>query len=335
LSDASRPAPDDDRFLRVLKDPQMRLLVDLQDLVTRATTDFWSRRGARTMHLPITTNSISSPLGLGSDSLPVEIDLFGERTYLADSMQFMLEYGTRLSEGGAWYLMPSFRGEEADARHLNQFFHSEAEILGGLGDVMDVAEEYVRHLTSVVLREYGDRVAELVGTTDHLQEMVDGGPFPRLTLDEAEAHLGDDGRSIVHHEAGFRVLTSHGERRLIDELGPFVWVTHFDHLSVPFYQAYGDDDMRTSRNGDLLFGIGEVIGCGERHVDGAQARRALAHHQVPESAYEWYVRLKDQHPALTSGFGMGVERWLVWVLRHDDIRDMALLPRYNGVRMIP
>lgn len=329
------PTLDQDRFLRILKDPQTRMLVDLQDLVTRATTDFWSRRGARNLHLPITTNSISSPMGLGSDSLPVEIDLFGERTFLADSMQFMLEYGARLSDAGAWYLMPSFRGEDADERHLNQFFHSEAEVLGDLTNVMDVAEAYVRHLTASVLEEYGDRLEEQVGTVDHLRAMVDAEPFPRLTLDQAETFLGDDGRSIVRHEGGFRVLTDHGERRLMDELSPFVWVTHFDHLSVPFYQAYGDDDMRTSLNGDLLFGIGEVIGCGERHVDGAQTRRALAHHEVPEADYDWYVRLKDEHPELTSGFGMGVERWMMWVLRHDDIRDMALLPRYNGVRMVP
>lgn len=47
------------------------------------------------MHLPITTGSISSPMGLGSDSIPVKIQLGGRDTYLADSMQFALEYGCR------------------------------------------------------------------------------------------------------------------------------------------------------------------------------------------------------------------------------------------------
>ena len=41
------------------------------------------------------TGSISSPMGLGSDSLPVKINLNGVSTYLADSMQFLLDYGNR------------------------------------------------------------------------------------------------------------------------------------------------------------------------------------------------------------------------------------------------
>lgn len=324
----------EDRFLRILDDPRTRLLVDLQDLVTRRTTEFWAARGARNMHLPITTNAVSSPAGLGSDSLPVQIDLDGQPTYLADSMQFMLEYGCRLSDHGAWYLMPSFRGEQADQRHLNQFFHSEAEIIGGLTDVMDVAEAYVKHLTAAALEEHGERLLRLTGGVDRLEGMLKVTNFPRITFDEAEDLLGGDPLAISRHPLGFRTLTAHGERRLMDETG-FVWVTHFDHLSVPFYQAYGDPDRWTARNGDLLFGIGETVGCGERHVDGEATRRALAHHGVPESDYEWYVRLKDHRPMQTAGFGLGVERWMMWVLGSTDIREMAILPRYHGVRVVP
>ncbi len=68
------------------------------------------------MHLPITTGSISSPMGLGSDSIPVKIQLGGRDTYLADSMQFALEYGCRFFENGVWYIMPSFRGESEDKK---------------------------------------------------------------------------------------------------------------------------------------------------------------------------------------------------------------------------
>lgn len=55
------------------------------------------------MHLPVTTGSISSPMGRGSDSLPVKVKLEGVETYLADSMQFLLEYGCRLTNKGVYY----------------------------------------------------------------------------------------------------------------------------------------------------------------------------------------------------------------------------------------
>jgi asparaginyl-tRNA synthetase len=326
--------PSADRFLEITDQPLYRTLVDLQDLITTRTGEFWSGRGVKSVHLPITTNSISSPMGLGSDSLPVEIDLFGQRTYLADSMQFMLEYGCRLSPEGAWYLMPSFRGEDCDETHLNQFFHSEAELPGCLDHCIETVEDYVRALAVAVLERCGDAVGALAGGTAHLEQMAGLGVFPRLTFDEAVAHLGDDPQAVAHHD-GWRTLTRLGERRLMEEVSPILWVTHYDHLSVPFYQAYGDSDRRTALNGDLLFGIGESVGCGERHIDGEQTRAALAHHQVPEESYAWYVRMKQERPMHTSGFGLGVERWLMWVLNHKDIRELQLAPRLNGVALIP
>lgn len=104
------------RYLKVLEEPFYRCLVDLQDLISYETARFWRSRDVRSVHLPVTTGSISSPMGLGSDSLPVRVDLFGVPVYLADSMQFMLEYGCRLTSAGCYYLMPSFRGRRPTPR---------------------------------------------------------------------------------------------------------------------------------------------------------------------------------------------------------------------------
>ncbi len=299
-----------------------------------ATTGFWRSRGVKALHLPITTDSVSSPMGLGSDSSPVGIDLFGQRTYLADSMQFMLEYGCRFNEEGAWYLMPSFRGEDADATHLNQFFHSEAEIRGDLADVMASVESYMRVLADAALKECGKALSARSAGIEHIEDMAERTDFPRMTMDEAVEHLAGDPLA-VHDSGQWRSLTRHGERRLLAEVSPVLWVTHFDHLSVPFYQAYAPSGRRSALNADLLFGIGEVVGAGERHVTGDECRSALAHHSVDEDSYRWYVAMKDATPMQTSGFGMGIERWLMWVLSHSDIRDLQLAPRLNGVAIAP
>lgn len=328
-----RPAPD--RFLRIFDDPVLRAVVRLQDLVTRTSVDFWAQRGVSNVYLPITTSSVSSPMGLGSDSKPVAVDLFGVKSYLADSMQFMLEYGCRFSANGAWYLMPSFRGEECDATHLNEFFHSEAEVPGGLDEVIAAVEAYVKALADAVLASSPDDVAAIAGDVSHLAHMASLASFERLTFDEAIAHLGDDGVSWTRAPEGWRTLTRAGELRLMQEISPFVWVTHFDHLSVPFYQAFGDDAGATARNADLLFGIGETVGCGERHVDGDAVLRALHMHRVAASDYDWYIQMKSHRPMRTAGFGMGVERWLMWVLGQSDIRELQLVPRLNGIALAP
>jgi asparaginyl-tRNA synthetase len=321
-------------YLRALQDPWYQTLVLLQHTFTAATFEFWSRRGAKTLHLPLTTGSISSPMGLGSDSKPVCVDLFGVPTYIADSMQFLLEWGCRLNPAGTYYVMPSFRGDDSDATHLSQFFHSEAEICGGLEDVIGVAEEYLVCLARALLEEHSELIASVAGSLDHLERVgSDSGPFSRLTFDEAVDAL-DDRPEYIDHNDGWRNLRRAGELELLARFEGPVWVTHWDHLAVAFYQADAGRGEKAA-NADLLLGTGELIGSGERHETGGEVRRALARHEIPTAEYEWYVRMKDVHPLRTSGFGMGVERFLLWVLAHDDIRDLQLLPRAKGVACTP
>ncbi|WP_323373836.1 amino acid--tRNA ligase-related protein [Plantactinospora alkalitolerans] len=276
---------------------------------------------------------MSSPMGLGSDSLPVAVDMFGVRTYLADSMQFGLEYLCRFAPAGAYYVMPSFRGESTDRTHLAQFMHAEAELPGDLDNVLTVVEAYLRYLAQALASTCSATISRITGDLDHLNRLLhDARPFRRLTFDEAADLLGHDPRWIVRH-GGWRSLTREGEQELMARCGQFLWVTHYDHLAVPFYQA--QDEHGRAVNADLLFGPGEVVGAGQRHTNRDQVLAALRLHQVDSEAYDWYVRMKETVPLETAGFGLGVERFFMWLLRHDDIRDMQLLPRENGKAINP
>jgi aspartyl/asparaginyl-tRNA synthetase len=323
----------DTHYLTVCDNRWYAELVRLQDTFMAATVEFWSARDVRFGHLPVTTGSVSSPMGLGSDSSPVRVDMFGVPTYLADSMQFGLEYLCRLSEAGAYYVMPSFRGEAPDATHLCQFFHSEAEIPGGLDDVLQVSEAYVRHLVNRLMDKHESTVRTAAGSADHAWKLLsDRTPFRRFTFAEAAEELGNDPRYVVE-EAGWRNLTRAGEQELMRRFGEFIWVTHWDSLAVPFYQR-GDGHGRTL-NGDLLFGPGEVVGAGERHTTGEQVLAALREHQVDPAQYAWYIQMKSCFPMRTAGFGLGVERFFMWLLRQPDIRDFELMPRVNGRTIVP
>jgi aspartyl/asparaginyl-tRNA synthetase len=315
-----------------LRDPWYRGVIALQDGVSRATVAFWHSRGVRAAHLPITTGAVSSPMGLGSDSTAVEVDLAGVPTFLADSMQFGLEFACRLNETGSYYLMPSFRGENCDESHLSQFFHSEAEVPGSLDDVMVLVEDYVRFVSASLLEESSDLIARCAGTTAHVEALVDRpGGFERLTFDEAVAVL--DGFGVTTGPSGaWRSLSRQAERRLLASCGQFVWITHWDDLAVPFYQAV---DGGKALNGDLLFGVGETVGAGERHSSAIDVRCALRRHGVAEESYAWYLRMKEIAPLQTAGFGMGVERYLMWLLAAGDIRDLQLMLRDNGSVMQP
>lgn len=326
-----------EHYLSVLNHPWYRHIVKIQHEIHAILHEFFTQQGLVTVLMPITTASISSPMGLGSDSLPVEIDLFGVKTYLADSMQFMLEFGCRLHEPGVFYIMPCFRGEQTDSYHLPQFYHAEAEIPGNLRDVMNLVSKMLHHLSLRLLERCHDSIIAIVGSATHIEALlVANAVYPEYRMDEIGPILQQENADWVkRHPAGFDYITRAGETELIRRNhGLPVWLTHFDHLSVPFYQAYEENTGR-AMNADLLLGTCEVVGSGQRHKTREQVQNALDHHQVASEPYSWYLRMRDEKVLETSGFGMGLERYLLWLLQQDDIRDIPLLHRENGVAVIP
>ena len=297
-----------------IKDPQKRLILQLEELILCESVDFYKRKGLHWLSAPVTTGAISSPMGLGSDSLPVQINLDGHQTYLADSMQFLLEYGCRFFDTGCWYIMPTFRGEDIDKRHLKQFFHSEAEIVGGLNDIMKLVEQYLKHLVS--------KIQPLIEDDGHLERFVEN-EIPRVTFDEAEQILRGTG---ISYQDGFRTLSNEGEQKLIEHFDGAVWVTYYDYQAAPFYQK---DQRKKAFNADLLMGIGETVGCGERWTTGEEVLESLNRHHVLPDKYDWYIEMKNNFPLQTSGFGLGIERFLLFILKQNDIREMQIFRRFN------
>ncbi|RDW63730.1 asparaginyl-tRNA synthetase-1 [Coleophoma cylindrospora] len=333
--------------MNALQSPWYTTMFGLQSTLFHSSIDFFRHDlGYKYLVVPVTTSSISSPMGLGSDSQPVSLELAGLQTYLADSQQFVLEYALRLEDGlpGSYYVGTSCRGEDPDSTHLNQFCHVECELLGGLADGVAVANRYVVAMTQAMLREHKTKIEVYAGTTSHLTQLLDlyrkhNNSFPMVTLEEVLAmpEITDDmWQYAVEGEPRWgRSLTRKGERMLIEKFGGACWLTEMDHLSVPFYQAYTDGTKRKGQCADFLLGLGEVIGCGNRHVSAEQALEALEHHEVDPAEYKWYTDMRQLKELNTTGWGIGTERFLCWVMQHDDVRDIQLLPRLKGVACAP
>lgn len=313
----------------------LKSVIECQHVIYQATHAFWELRNLKTLNLPLTSSSVSSPMGIGSDSQPVSIDMFGVKTYLADSMQFGLELGCRAIPQGCYYIMPSFRGEAPDPTHLCQFFHSEAELPGSLDNILDCVEAYIVFLSKAILVKCPDAILISTGNLRHLEQMADKQSFMRITFTDAAKLLKNDPNCIQQLSKDTRRITRYGEVMLMRKLGAAVWVTHFDRLSVPFYQACDPHDSSKALAADLLLGLGEVVGAGERHSTDSELAVALEMHQIDPKEYEWYIAMKRRKPLRTSGFGLGIERFLAWAFQVDDVRLLELLPRVNGLKLVP
>ena len=283
-------------------------------------------------------------MGLGSDSVPVPVQLRGRKTFLGDSMQFFLEYFLRLDRKreGNYHLGPVFRGEDHDPSHLNQFYQVECELRGQMDEAIQVAEQYISKLSKDALQFHEEQIRAIAGQTTHVERLIKQlsngeGKLPRIDLEEAlklpeMVSTPNSWEYVVKDDIGKgRRVTRRGETILIQKYGGAVWLTEPDRLSVPFYHAFlSNGDESKAMGADLLLGLGEVIGLGERHDSHELVRRALRLHHVPEDDYKWYADMRNPEKGgqalKTAGWGMGMERFMMWLLKHDDIRDIPIIP---------
>lgn len=306
--------------------------------------------GAQNVDLFMLTPSVSSPMGPGSDSEAIPIKFGKLDTYLVDSSQFGFEPLLLQNLNKVYCYLPSMRGEMPDARHLNQFFHCEAEISGTHKELIPIIEGYVRALADVMLalEPLTSKMSINYSLTNKaLKEVSSTKSFNQMSFDKAYDLLSESKSTAKYTQKNKfgRGIDSHGEKHLTlnhNDAQP-LWLYGFDRDTVAFYQK--PDPQNTDRviNADLLFpplikdGFGgEILGSGQRQDTPSEMIQSLKRQGISSQPYEWYMDLRNQpNYKVTSGFGLGIERFIAWSLGYSNIRDVILYPRLKNVLTLP
>ena len=310
---------------------------------------FGSKLNAKNIDLFMLTPSVSSPIGPGSDSEPIKIKLGNLETYLVDSSQFGFEPLLLNGFNKVYCYLPSMRGEDCNPRHLNQFFHCEMEMAGTLDQLIPVIEGYIKTLAQILL--FMDNIVNKISenpklTKKWLKIITKSKSFPRITFDEAvDILIKNKKDKYINFTDYGRDISSKGEIELMKilKLQSPLWLMYFDRDRVAFYQKPKLDDKNKTINADLLFPPilknafgGEIVGSGQRQDNVKEMYESLKRQGISSKPYEWYIKLR-KHPKYqtTSGFGLGVERFITWILGKDNIRDVIIYPRLKNVRTYP
>ena len=315
-------------------------LVLLRDTIEKGCDDYFHKLDAPKIDLYLISNSVSSPIALGSDSKAVEFQLDEKRYFLSYSSQFGMEPLLINSFKMVYCYLPSFRGENPDLRHLNQFFHCESELLGDCSEAMTIAENLVKYLTKIVLNGLKQKKFEFTKTISHKSlGKISKNRFPKITFDEAIKLLEINRyKRLVNYEKFGRTLTAKAERvitKLVSNDKLPVWVTNYDRDTVAFYQKPDPLDFTKALNADLLMPplnkngfCGEILGLGQRQDKPNDIIESMKRQNIKDHGqYDWYIELrKNIKYKTTSGFGMGIERYISWVLGLPDIADASIYP---------
>ncbi len=310
---------------------------------------FSFQKNAVNIDLFMLTPSVSSPMGPGSNSEAVSIQFGNLETFLVDSSQFGFEPILMNNFDLLYCYLPSMRGENPDKRHLNQFFHCEAEMKGNLIEVIQLVEDFIKFITQSMC-DVPFLIECLSNSPEYsklaIQKLISLKSFQKINFDSAVKILEEHGYSeYINYTNHGRDISSQGEIELSKIFSPNepFWITHFDRDRVPFYQKPDPTNNNTVLNADLIFPPltqnsfgGEIVGCGQRQNEASECYESLKRQNLSAEPYEWYISLRNipQYKS-TAGFGMGIERYLTWLLCKEDIKDVIPYPRLKNVRTYP
>jgi asparaginyl-tRNA synthetase len=263
-------------------------------------------------------------------------DFFGRETFLTVSGQLNVEaYCCALSK--VYTFGPTFRAENSNtSRHLAEFWMVEPELaFADLSDNADLAESFLKSIFTTLLAERGDDLKFFADRIDkeciaRLERFVSAS-FERMTYTDAIAALERSGKSFEYPVRWGMDMQSEHERWLTEQhvKAPVVVMNYPKEIKA-FYMRVNDDGKTVAAMDVLAPGIGEIIGGSQREERLEQLDRRLEELKLDARHYSWYRDLRRYGTVPHAGFGLGLERTIIYATGMANIRDVIPFPRTPG-----
>jgi len=277
-------------------------------------------------------------------------DFFGRETNLTVSGQLEGELGA-MAISEIYTFGPTFRAENSNTpRHLAEFWMVEPEMaFYDIKDNMDLAEDCLKYLIRYILDNCMDdlkflssrqqdeekskpqdqRSMELIEKLNFILE----NEFVRITYTEAIEIL-ENSKPNKKNKFQFPIqgfgtdLQSEHERYLVEKhfKRPVILVDYPKDIKA-FYMKQNPDG-KTVRAMDILFpGIGEIVGGSQREEEYDKLVTRIKEMGLKEEDFWWYLDTRRFGTAPHSGFGLGFERFMLFITGIANIRDVIPFPR--------
>lgn len=303
-----------------IRSRRMQSMMKIRHTIFGALHGYFREHGYYEVHAPM---FITAAVEGGATLFPVKY-VDGSTVYLTQSSQFYLE-ALIFSLERVYTIAPSFRAEKSRTRrHLTEFWHCEAEVAWAtLDDIMRVEEDLIWFVVQKVLEENQDELKSLRRSLDALERCKP--PFYRISYDEAIELLSRKGVNIRWGDD----LGADEERLLVEEFDKPVFVHRYPEKVKAFYHKSDPKRPEVTLSADLLApeGYGEIIGGGERIDNLDELISKIKRFGLRPEDYAWYLDLRRYGSVPHSGFGLGVDRTVMWIAGLDHITDALPFPR--------
>jgi len=306
--------------------------------------------GAGEMFKVTTLDIEKTPLNK-KNKIDYEDDFFGKETNLTVSGQLEAE-SLAMGLGKVYTFGPTFRAENSNtSRHLAEFWMIEPEMaFYDLNDNMELAEEFIKSVIKDLISECPEDLEYL---NKRLLEEDKSKPMNQRNelnlLERLDFVINNDFKKITYTEA-FEILKNSKPNKkkkfkypilewgvdLQSEHERFLVEKHFKKPVIiydypakikAFYMRMNEDG-KTVKAMDILFpGIGEIVGGSQREERLDVLKSRIKELKIEEKELWWYLDLRKYGTVKHSGFGLGLERLILFATGMSNIRDVIPFPR--------
>lgn len=263
-------------------------------------------------------------------------DFFNEKVGLTVTGQLEVEtYALAFKK--AYTFGPTFRAENSNTKtHASEFWMIEPEIaFCDINGLMDIEEDFFKYLIRHVLDQcpleiaFCDKFVE-PGLIERLERLLQQ-KITRISYEEAIKILKNADVKFETEPKFGEDLTKEFERYLTEvHFKSAVFVHDWPKEIKAFYMRLSDDE-KTVAGVDLLVPIGgEIMGGSQREERLDVLTRRMKEVGVPEKGLEWYLDLRKYGGVYHAGFGLGFDRFLMYITGIENIRDVNAFYRTPG-----
>ena len=303
------------RYLDIRR-PEVKAIFNIRSSLSKHTREFLYNEGFVELHFPII---IASATEGGAELFPVKY--FDRQAYLAQSAQ-LYKQSAVAAFGKVFTIGPSFRAEKSRTRkHLTEFWQIDVEqALVSKEDLMNLQFRLVKHVYEKIAEE-NESDLEILGVG-----LEPPKSYEKISYEEALNILRRKGFQV---EWGMD-FGSDEEKALCSEFEDPFFITEFPASQTAFYYMVSREDPRYAHRIDMMgggeYGV-EWSSGGLREHDPRRLRERMREQGLRPESFGWYLEMFDYGVPPHGGFGMGVERLLLTMLRLSKIHEAALYPR--------
>jgi len=306
-----------------LRQPDRRLIFEVQTTVEHAMREYWRQQGFIELHSPKLMGSASES---GAELFKVEY--FDRTAYLAQSPQFYKQMAMAAGLGQVFEIGPVFRANPSfTSRHDTEFTSVDVEIswIDSHDDVMSFEERWLAHVFAVVAREHGDQIRSTFGTEVLVPEL----PFPRISLAAAKQLLSEEGLDAPARELDLDPASERGLSEIVQRKHghEFAFITDYPTAVRPFYHMRHEHDQGLTKSFDLLWRGIEITTGAQREHRHEQLIMQAREKGVEVGPISYYLDFFRFGAPPHGGFGFGLTRLMMQLLGQDNVREVTFLYR--------